>query len=133
MSRQNNGAHLIESVLSAVRDVDDFDDLGLEALVEKVALAEFGLEIGGTGEDESSDVNLVASDEVLDGEFSDFTHVVVALLVTKTGETKGGLTTTTVLLREIDRELVDDFARVTGQSSEKGTVTVHDDESELGI
>jgi hypothetical protein len=37
-------------------------------------------------------------------QFGDLADVVVALLFTETGETQSGLTTTAVLLGEIDRE-----------------------------
>ena len=43
------------------------------------------------------------------------------------------MTTTAVLFGEIDGEFVDDFTGVTGDSTEKGTVTVHDDETKFRI
>jgi len=60
-------------------------------------------------------------------------HVVVSLLVTETRETEGGLTTTTVLFGEVNSELVDHFAGVSGESAEERTVSVHDDEPEARI
>jgi beta-galactosidase GanA len=57
----------------------------------------------------------------------------VTLLLTKTGETKRGLTTTTVLLWQIDRKLVYHVSRVAAQGAEKRTITIHDDEAELLI
>ena len=70
---------------------------------------------------------------MLNSQFGDFTDVVVTLFITETSETQGGLTTTTVLLGEVDGEFVDDFTGVTGDSTEKGTVTVHDDETKFRI
>lgn len=55
----------------------------------------------------------------------------MTLFVSQTGETQGGLTTTSVLLGQIDGELVDDLAGVAAESTEEGTVTIHDDEAEL--
>ena len=57
----------------------------------------------------------------------------MTLFVTQTGETQSGLTTSTVLLWQIDGELVEDLSGVTGQGTEQGTITVHDDETELGV
>jgi len=70
---------------------------------------------------------------VLNGEFGDLADVVVSLFVTETGETEGRLTTTSMLLGEIDSELVDDFSRVAGEDTEEGAVTVHDDEAKAGV
>lgn len=55
----------------------------------------------------------------------------MSLFLTKTGETKGRLTTTSVLLGKIDRELVNNLASVAAQGSKESTVTIHDDETEL--
>ena len=70
---------------------------------------------------------------MLNGQLSDLADVVVTLFVTETGETKCRLSTTTVLLGEVDSELVDDLSCVAGNGTEKGAVTVHDDEAELGV
>jgi hypothetical protein len=70
---------------------------------------------------------------MLDSHLSDLTDVVVALFVTKTRETKGRLTSTSVLLGQIDSELVDDITGVSRDGTEQGTVTIHDDETELGV
>ncbi len=70
---------------------------------------------------------------MLNSQFRDLADVVVALLVTKTCETQGGLTTTAVLLRKVDGELVNNLARVAGDGPEECTVTIHDDEAELRV
>jgi hypothetical protein len=56
---------------------------------------------------------------MLDGQLGDFSHVVVSLFVTKTGETQGRLSSSSVLLRQVDSEFVDDISGVTSQSTEK--------------
>lgn len=53
----------------------------------------------------------------------------MALFVSQTGETQGGLTTTAVLLGQIDGELVDDLTGVAAEGTEEGAVTIHDDEA----
>lgn len=126
-------ANLVETVLATITDVDDLDDLGYQTVIEQITLAQLRLEVGRTSKDEARHVDPVGRDEVLDRKLGDLANVVVSLLVTQTGETQRGLTTTAVLLREIDREFVDDFARVAGEGSEQGTVTVHDDEAETGV
>jgi hypothetical protein len=95
---------LVEAVLAAVGHIDNLDDLGLETVVEEVGLVQVVLEVGATGENDTSDVDLVGGDEVLDCQLGDLADVVVTLLLAQTGETQGGLTTTAVLLGEIDGE-----------------------------
>jgi len=102
----------------------------LQTRVEQIGLVQVVLEISGTGENQTSHVDLVVGDEVLDSDFRDLADVVVTLFLTKTGETQGRLTTTAVLLGKIDGELLTDITGVAGQSSEEGTVSVHDDETE---
>jgi hypothetical protein len=102
LSRQFNG--LVEAVFASIGNVDNLDDLGLQTVVEQVGLVEVVFEVGGSGENDARDVDLVGGDEVLYGQFGDLADVVVALLLTQTGETQGGLTTTAVLLGKIDGE-----------------------------
>lgn len=120
---------LVETVLTAVRNINNLDDLGGQTTVEKIGLVQVVLEIGGTSKNQASNVDLVVGDEVLNGVFGDLADVVVTFLLTQTSETQGRLTTTTVLLGKIDRELLADFTSVSRKSTEEGTVTVHDDET----
>ena len=55
----------------------------------------------------------------------------MALFLSQTSKAQGGLTTAAVLLGQVDRELVDDVARVAAERAEQSAVTVHDDEAEL--
>jgi hypothetical protein len=77
------------------------------------------LEIGTSGKYQTGNVDLVGGNEMLDGQLGDFSHVVVSLFVTKTGETQGRLSSSSVLLRQVDSEFVDDISGVTSQSTEK--------------
>ena len=126
-------AYLVEPVLATVTDIDYLDDLRSQTRIEHVTLAQLGLEIGAPSKHETGYVDLVIRDEVLNRQLGDLRDVIVALLVTKTRETQGGLTTTSVLLGEVDSELVDDLARVARYGTEERAVSVHDDEPELGI
>jgi hypothetical protein len=145
LSSQLDG--LVETVLASVRHIDNLDDLGLQAVVEQVGLVQVVFEIGRTSQDDTGDVDFVGSDEILDSQLGYLTDVVVTLFLSQTGETQGGLTTTAVLLGQIDREptavsaltwllcacclLVNNFTRVARQCAEQRTVSVHDDEAEL--
>ena len=123
-------AHLIESVLPAVADVDQLDDLGLQPLVEHVGLGELGFEVGRPGQDQSGHVGLVVGEEESDGGLGHFPHVVVTLLHPQPGEPKGGLTSSAVLLGKVHRELVEDVPGVALQGPEQSSVSVHHDETE---
>ena len=126
-------SYLVKSILATVTDIDYFDDLRSQTRIEHVTLAQLGLEVGATSKHETGYVDLVIRDEVLNRQLGDLPDVIVALLVTKTRETQCGLTTTAVLLGEIDGEFVDDFAGVTSNRAEQSAVTVHNDEAELRV
>ena len=126
-------AYLVEPVLATVTDVHHLDNLGRQPLVEHVTQTQLSLEIRTTRQHETCHVDLVVRDEVLDRQLSNLTDVVVTLLITKTSETKCGLSTTAVLLGKIDGELVNDLTRVACDSTEERAVTVHDDETELRV
>lgn len=125
--------HLVETILATIADIDNLDHLACQTWVEHVTLAELCLEICTASQHKTADIDLVVGNEVLNRKFSNLANVVVPLLVSKTGETKGRLTTTAVLLREIDSKLVGDFARIASESAEEGSISVHHDESETGI
>lgn len=125
--------YLVKTVLTAIADIHYFDDLGSKSTIKHITLAQLGLEVGTSSEDQTSHVDLVVCDKVLNCVFGDFAHVVVAFFVTETGETKSRLTTTSVLLGEVDSKLVDDLSRVASECTEEGAVTIHDDETKLGV
>lgn len=79
---EHRRTHLIEAVLTPVADINDFDDLSNKTGIKHVTLAQFGLEVGTTRQDETSDVDLVINDEVLDRQFGNLPDVIVTLLVT---------------------------------------------------
>ena len=78
-------------------------------------------------------VRLVIGDEMRDGRLGNFAHVVVTLFHSESSETERRLSTTAVLLRQVDRELVQDLARVALKCAEQGAVTVHDNETKSEI
>ena len=49
---------LVEAGLSAVRDIDNFDDLGHEPGVEHVGLGKLGLELGRSSNHKAGDIGL---------------------------------------------------------------------------
>ena len=103
----------------------------MQTLIEQIGLVKVVLEISRTSKDDTSHIDLVGGDKVLHSQFSDLADVVVTLFVSQTGETQSGLTTTTVLLGQVDREFLNNVSGISTQSSEKGTATVHDNETEF--
>lgn len=70
---------------------------------------------------------------MLDGELGDLADVVVPFLITETGETQCRLTSSTVLLGEVDGEFMGDLAGVPSEGAEECAVSVHDDEPKPGV
>ena len=122
---------LVETVLATVGDVDYLDHFGLQAVVKHVGLIEVVLEVCRSCEDQAGDVDFVLSDIILYSKFGHLADVVVTLLFSQTGETKGGLTPTTVLLGQVDGEFVDNISGIATECAEECTISVHDDEAEL--
>ena len=103
---------LVETVLRTVRHIDNLDDLGSQSTIQKVTARQITLEIGTSGKYQTGNVDLVGGNEMLDGQLGDLSHVVVSLFVTKTGETQGRLSSSSVLLGQVDSEFVDDISGV---------------------
>jgi hypothetical protein len=70
---------------------------------------------------------------MLSCQFSNFSEVVVTLLLSETGETDGGLTTLSVLLGKLHSDFLKDFPIVALKSGVKGAITVDDNEAEFLI
>ncbi len=104
-------AYLIEAVLATVRNVDDLHDDSVETDVEEIALVQLLLELGRACQHEAGNIHLVRRDELLRSQLCHFANIVVPLLETKARETQRGLTTTSVLLRQLHAELVQDLRR----------------------
>lgn len=49
---------LIESILSAVRDINDFDDFRNKSLVEHIGLSEISFEVCTAGQNYTADIDL---------------------------------------------------------------------------
>ena len=110
---------LVEAVLRTVRHIDNLDDLGSQSTVQQITARQITLEIGTSGKYQTGNVDLVGGNEMLDGQLGDLSHVVVSLFVTKTGETQGRLSSSSVLLRQIDSEFVNDISGVASQSTKE--------------
>ena len=114
-----NSTYLVETVLSSVTDIDNLDDLRQQSRVEQVTSTEIRLQLGTSSKNETGDVDSVVGNEMLNGQLGDLSHVVVSLFVTKTRETQGRLSSSSVLLRQIDSEFVNDISGVTSQSTKE--------------
>ena len=109
----------MENVAQRIAEVvDEFADLDgrekLELLVDYAA----GLEPLDR-EHEARKVGPVVRDEVVDGHLRDLAHVVVPLLHAEAREAERRLPAAPVLLRQVDRELVEDLARVAAERAEE--------------
>ncbi|KAH3660506.1 hypothetical protein OGAPHI_007092 [Ogataea philodendri] len=127
LSRQLDG--LVKSVFSSVRDINQLQNLALQSTVKHVGSTQLGLEISTTGQNQSSNSHLVVRNEVLNSHLGDFSDIVVSLLVSQSGETQCRLSTSSMLLRQINCEFVQNFSGVTGQSTKQGSITVHHNET----
>ena len=124
---------LIEALVEAVGNINSGDDLGLEPVVEVIALLHHELEVGTTRNDETANVCLFIFDEVLSGHLTALDDVQVALLLSETRETHSGLTTATMLLGQLDRHSLNDLLVVALKRGEEHTITVDDDETKLVV
>mmetsp|Transcript_61759 Transcript_61759/g.93244 ORF Transcript_61759/g.93244 Transcript_61759/m.93244 type:complete len:256 (+) Transcript_61759:579-1346(+) len=124
---------LVEAVLASVRHVDNHHHLGRQTLVKPLGIDKHVLELGGTGDDQARDVHLIVGDEHLRRHLRDLGHVVVSLLETQARETERRLPSSAVLLGELDRHFVENFARVARERAKQSAVSVHDDEPELVV
>lgn len=90
--------HLIEAIFTTITDINNLDDLGSQPEIEHVALTELRLEVGATSKNQACNVDLVVGDEVLYGMFCNLADVIVTLFIAQTRETKGRLSSTSMLL-----------------------------------
>ncbi|KAF1751371.1 hypothetical protein GCK72_017925 [Caenorhabditis remanei] len=124
---------LVETIFTSICNIDSFDHFSLKSLVEHIRLAEFSLEISTTRKDESSNCDFVVFDEHLDGIFSYFTDVIVTLFITKTSKPNSRLSSSSVLLWQVDGKFVKNFPSISLKCSEQASVSVHDDKSEFVV
>ena len=59
---------LIESIVTSIRHVDDGDDDRLQTRIEHIRGRQLVLEVGGTGQDQTSHIGLVVGDKELSSE-----------------------------------------------------------------
>ena len=110
---------LVESRSRSRTTRDRLHDLCDEALVEDVGAGEVVLEVGRAGEDDPRHVHLVRRDEHLRRHLRHLAHVVVALLEAEARKAQRRLAAAPVLLRQVDRELVEDLAVVARERAEE--------------
>lgn len=131
ISRQLNS--LVKTVITSIGDIHDLHDGVLNTGIQHIGHVQLVLQLGTTSEDNTGTVHMLVLNEELDAQLSALADVVVTLLQTQTGETQSGLTSTTVLLGQIDEEAVEHIAGASTDRSVQTTATVHDDESEGGV
>jgi hypothetical protein len=105
----------------------------LKSHIEKVGLVAVGLELGGTGKYETLDVWFIISNEMVSGKLTNLSYVVVTLFFSDTSETHGRLTTTSVLLWQLDQQTLEDFLSASRNGGIQHTITIDNNESECFI
>lgn len=56
---------LVETVLASVGDINNLDNFDLKSAIEKIRLVQVVLEVGGTGQNDTGNVDFVVGNEVL--------------------------------------------------------------------
>ena len=131
IGRQLNS--LVKTVITSIGDIHNLHNGILNTGIQHIGHVQLVLQLGTTSEDNTRTVHMLVLDEELDAQLSALADVVVTLLQTQTGETQSGLTSTTVLLGQIDKEAVEHIAGASTDRSVQTTTTVHDDESKGGV
>lgn len=80
---------LVKTILTAVRDVDELDNLRLKTRIEHLSLTQLVLKLTGTSEHETLYVDLITSNKRLRCDLADLSQVIMTLLDTETTETNG--------------------------------------------
>mmetsp|Transcript_67878 Transcript_67878/g.78925 ORF Transcript_67878/g.78925 Transcript_67878/m.78925 type:complete len:262 (-) Transcript_67878:92-877(-) len=114
-------------------NIDNLHHDGLQSRVEQIGLEKRVLELGGTGEHKTRNIRPVVGDEVLRCRFGDLSKVVVPPLLANTGKTILGLTTSAVLLWELNAELAELFLHAAANRRVQRTRTVDNNEAKLLI
>ena len=122
-----------ESLVETVGDINRRDDQRFQPLVKVVTLLHNELKISATSNDDASDVRPIVRDKVLNGEFAALDNVQMTLFFSETRETNGRLTTTTVLLRQLDWHALNNLLVVSLECGEHDAGTIDNDEAELVI
>jgi hypothetical protein len=74
----DDDAHLVEPVLSSIRNIHNLDHLGQQPRIKQITSTQIRLQLCTSGKNQSSYIDFIGRDEMLDGEFGDFTNVVTS-------------------------------------------------------
>ena len=78
---------MVQPILKSIGDVDDVDDLGLQTGIEHVSFVEIVLEVSTTCQHNTRYNTFVVTNEGLHCNLTNFTQIVMPLLLPQTGET----------------------------------------------
>lgn len=120
-------------MVHAISDIQRCEHNVVQTFVEDVTVLQVSLERSASGNNEASNVWLVIRDKVLGSKLGDFSYIVVSFFFSYSREAHGGLTTTTVLLWEHNRQALQHLLCIALQRGIQHSVTVDDDEPELII
>ena len=124
---------LTEAVILTVRNIEGSEHNVAKTFVELLRSIEFVLKASCTSQHETFHIRPVVCYEVMNRQLTDFADVSIAFFDTLARKTHCGLTTTTVLLRQLNTHSLQHFLVVALESAEKRTITVHNDEAELFV
>lgn len=129
----SKGDGLIETLLKTVGDIKSGDDDVLKSLIEVITALHNEFEVGATSNNDTFDVRSVICDEILGCKLTALDNIEMTLLFSETSKPHGGLTTTTMLLGQLNRHTLNDFFVVTLEGGEHYTSTIKDNETKLFI
>lgn len=122
---------MVESILETILDIVGRHKYSLKTLIEGITLLNNGLEVCTTRHDNTFDIWDIIGDEILRGQLRNLFHVVQSLLFSDSRKSVSGLTTSAVLLGQLDRDFLLDNTDIALEGGEEGAGTVDDDEAEL--
>ena len=129
----SKGDSLTETLIETVGNINSGNNLLLESEIEMITSLHDEFEIGATSNNDTLDVGHVIGDEVLASKLTALDDVQMTLFFSKTSETHSGLSTSTVLLGQLDGHSVDDLLVHTLEGGEHDTGTINDDEAEFFV
>lgn len=124
---------LVQPIILAIADIKLTQDNSLKTCIKNVRLIALSLNHSRPSQNQPLNIRLIISNKMLCSQLTNFPNIIVSLLLTNTRKTQSRLTTTTMLLRQLDIHPLQNFLIVSLQSSIKHTVTINNNKPKLLI